>query len=157
MVGYHISPQARDRILKPIASAAHKQATSVFLTFSRQLYVKTAVHSSQANTVLKVVMLEQCYPKSSPTWKIYWLVCAILGYLTHLLSIRPMPLYLLEKPVKFNRSWSSHLQTLSPSSTHFSLNGGRLLFTQIRNLAERQLRLLRHQCPESRFHSALLQ
>jgi hypothetical protein len=39
MLGFHISAQAREKILKPIADEAQRQASAVFWSFSRQLYV----------------------------------------------------------------------------------------------------------------------
>jgi hypothetical protein len=38
MLGFHISAQAREKILKPIADEAQRQASAVFWSFSRQLY-----------------------------------------------------------------------------------------------------------------------
>jgi hypothetical protein len=42
MLGFHISAQAREKILKPIADEAQRQASAVFWSFSRQLYVLTS-------------------------------------------------------------------------------------------------------------------
>lgn len=37
MLGFHISTLAREKILKPIADEAQKQASAVFWSFTRQL------------------------------------------------------------------------------------------------------------------------